>query len=524
MSTFQNIARIFENVKTASLIKHQLSLRQISKLLTTSSRLFKQLDRADPVEAEFGRQLWVLRSQVLFTLLRFDDPALELQTKIHELRKAGAGLLEASADIASIGDSINALFARGDNPKRKLFEDLLTSLEGQVDRPVGIFVSLSAGRAPGWPAEAAKEILRIAPQLKLISSKRELRSETFRSIILPCGCAQSNPAFLEEVFHTGRAPRIDALLYEGERISVPKRRALPGDRFLESRTMPTRIDVETRESGDSTNDSREEGWVNEAFWQGIHGAERIGAAHCIKAHFVLFADATGAFIPADKRVTSLQDASAGHEERELLQTEITEVTEGDLVILRAGGSEFLLDEASEHLAGDANLLDDATAWKVPLEALLITQGFADVAGEMALLGAPVTAQSVKQWAGPDVLGPGREQHFRVLMEVLARRGKLDGLCMDVRSYSDEMWNRLQRLRGIRQQAGNAVRQELFKALVEKYGDGHISLGERTSVHLLGDTSQELLILKVSCVDQTPAYVPSSKLFQIDDLRGNKWLG
>ena len=44
------------------------------------------------------------------------------------------------------------------------------------------------------------------------------------------------------------------------------------------------------------------------------------------------------------------------------------------------------------------------------------------------------------------------------------------------------------------------------------------------INIEGDAGAELLILRVSSVDRNPAYVPPSRLGQVDDLKGNKWLG
>ena len=77
---------------------------------------------------------------------------------------------------------------------------------------------------------------------------------------------------------------------------------------------------------------------------------------------------------------------------------------------------------------------------------------------------------------------------------------------------------------MRHKAGNQIRQDLLKALFTRieYGCGQLADGER--IHIEGDTGAELLILRVSSVDRNTSHVPPARLGQIDDLKGNRWLG
>jgi hypothetical protein len=107
--------------------------------------------------------------------------------------------------------------------------------------------------------------------------------------------------------------------------------------------------------------------------------------------------------------------------------------------------------------------------------------------------------------------------------LLAERGKIKRADTELTSYVESRWHSLQELRGVRQKAGNMIRHDLFKALFSRYGEGHRPQKDRESIHIEGDTSTELLILRVSSVDQNLAHVSPSRLGQMDDLKGNKWL-
>ena len=132
--------------------------------------------------------------------------------------------------------------------------------------------------------------------------------------------------------------------------------------------------------------------------------------------------------------------------------------------------------------------------------------------------------SILQWSGPDVLGPGKEDVFKELIGLLAEEGKISVSNEDLPHYIESRWSNLQSLRGIRHKAGNAIRQNLFEALFKEFGKKNHQMLDRESVHLGDGSNVELLVLRVSAVDKNPAYVPPSRLGQIDDLKDKKWLG
>jgi hypothetical protein len=137
---------------------------------------------------------------------------------------------------------------------------------------------------------------------------------------------------------------------------------------------------------------------------------------------------------------------------------------------------------------------------------------------------PTTAASIHQWIGPEVLGPRDEQVFRALIKLLADKGKIKKADTELTSYIDSRWNSLQSLRSVRQKAGNLIRQDLFKTLFNRIKNGDHKLADGERIHIEGDTGAELLILRVSSVDRNQAHVPPSRIGEVDDLRGNKWLG
>lgn len=526
-SVFSKTNRAFENAKLSCLKRHEIDFSPAAQVMQISSRLFQMLDRADPVQAEVSRRLWGLRSSILFTVLPFDDPALRLQHLMNEIEQSSGGLPDTAQLIEILKKHVAEIVSVGRNPKRELLLHVLAESIGKDDGQIGMFCALSAWSPPGWPSERYAQLSALSDRLMLIGSRRHLRTNVFGTVILPCACSNAPPALLSELLFSGCAARFEVLLYKGERFQVPKRLVLPSDGIFEERLQKTEIEREVIVISDGSALSAVDTWVNEAFWQGLHGAERSSSPNLVPANYMLFCDGTGTFLPENGRVLTLPADGEVTDESDLCPVRVEEVCEGDLIVLRSGDSGFLLDEAGDRIMSsesNESLFEMATDWKEALEALLVTHSNAEVAQALRERGVPTNAASIRQWIGPDVLGPRDEHVFRELINLLADEGKIKKSGMELASYADSRWSSLQDLRGLRQKAGNLIRQDLFKALFNRFGNGKGKLADRESIHIEGDAGAELLILRVSSMDRNTAHVPPSRIGQIDDLKGNKWLG
>lgn len=520
MSSLSDVSTIFDNVRAASVHTHDVENAPIAVFMKASAQLFQLLDRSDNAQAEFSLRLWILRSTIAFTLLPFDTAALDLRSKMDELSKLSFVLPDTQLLVESLAHALDDLLSLRINPKMERLLALLgsESIE-RGSRRIALFHVLASGKTPGWPVEALPEVANQLSDLKLVGRKHELRSEVFERIILPCGCQNAPSALLGEIFHSGRASRIDALLYPGERLHIPKRLELPVTLPFKGRLPQTQVDHESHSAPIDT-------WVNEAFWQGIHGATRTTGANRVPAHYTLFCDGTGAFLSADRRALVLTENEQFSYESGLRLVRIEDVREGDLVVLRTGSSGSLLDEESEQImAGldEQSLVEEATHWKSALEALLLTHSAEQVVQALRERGVTASSASVRQWAGVDALGPGNVHVFEALITLLGENGKIVP-SQDWKTYAADLWSKLRELRSVRQKAGSAIRQDLMNALQKQFADSSIQLADRTSVHLDGGSSTKLLILRVSSIDQVAAFIQPSRLLQIDDLRENKWLG
>lgn len=527
-SIFLKTSRIYENCRTFSLTRHEIQFPLAERVIQLSSRLFQMLDRTDPAQSEISRKLWVLKSSIIFTVLPFADPILRLQTQVKELEQSLERLPDTTLLVDSLRKTVIDIVTSGRNPKREWLTRMYPGALREEDDLVGILIGLSAGRSPGWPQEKPGHLAELSPQLLPIESKRDLRSNLFKTVILPCACSNAHPSLLSELFFAGLTTKLEVLLYPGEVFRLPKRLILPSDHVfsghLQSSKMEHEVVAVTADQAPSAVDT----WVNEAFWQGLHGAERNAQHDLSPARYMLFFDGTGTFLPEDGRIMTLPADGKVTDEGDLCMVRIEDVCEGDMVVMRSGDSGILVDEASERIMGredNENLFDMATDWKDALDALLVTHTSEEVAVALRERGSSASAASIQRWIGPDVLGPRNEHVFRELIYLLAAKGKIQKTGTELTSYADICWKRLQDVRGLHQKAGSLIRHDLFKALFSRFGNECRSsaLSDRESIRIDGDTEAQLLILRVAAVDNSAAYVQSSRFGKIDDLAGNKWL-
>jgi hypothetical protein len=513
------ISRIYDNVLERSIHTHEIACGPAANLISTSLELFRVLDKSDPIHSDFALRLWVLRSTVSFTLLPFNDAALNLREAMNGLLAASFRIPEAVPFMTPIQQAVEGLLELKLNPKLKC-ASILSELEAaEGGRRAGLLCALSLGEAPGWPRASLSDVALQVQNVKLLRRKRDLSSEVFSRIILPCACRNAPMHLLSDIFHSGRAARIDALLYPGERLRTPERLLLPQSPMFRHEAgsvvvahVPDRVSIDA--------------WADENFWQRVHGAARTSARNHVRAHYALFCDGTGAFFPADGRALVVPEGGTLSDENDLALVRVEEISEGDLVVLRSGRAGVLLDITSARIMGgetEEDLPAEATDWKSALEALLLTYREEDIAQELRARGAHASATSVRQWAGVETLGPGDEQVFGVLIALLHEKGKI-AASTDYAAYADHTWKKLTELRSIRQRAGTSIRKALMEALREKLAGCNSQLGDKTSVNIDDGSEAELVILRISAFDHSVSFVQPSRLYHLEDHWGNKWLG
>lgn len=526
MSAFTETSRIFENTKLVRCITHDLESAVMERFTQSCAALFHGLDRSDPSQADLSRRLWVLRSTTLFTLLPFNAQALALQEQLRGIQRAFFGLPELVSALDSLQLALGEIVVSA-NPKRDWFLRFIGEEQTATEELTGLFCALSPGRPPGWPPEAIEHIRSCSQRIAIIDSRKALESQRWQRIVLPCACRNTATRLLSDLFHSGCTSHIDVLLYPSEHLHVPQRLRLPQDGIFDSRVQTPAIEQQKRDVLDDSPMTVMDAWVEEAFWQGVHGGSRTQQVDHVLAHYVLFSDGTGTFISSNGSIAALPVDGLLSDANDLRLVKVQDLEEGDLVVMRSGGSAFLLDETTDRImsnSGTADLLERATDWKAALEALMITESSEEIAHDLRDRQVNATSLNVQKWAGPDVLGPGDQRVFFELIGLLAKKNKLSLAGESAIAYAEIRWAYLQELRGVRMRAGSMIRQNLFAELAGHLGHVSQPLADRTSIHIEGNLGVELLVLRLACVDSTPCYVNPSRINRIDDLGGNRWLG
>jgi len=526
-SLLSDVTQIFENVAVARINRHEIECLEVGEIIRASNDLFRMLDRSDSVQLEASRRLWVLRSSILFSLLPFDSDSLALRPALESFVEAYSSLPDSTPIFSRISSAVESLIRKSQNPKGEWVRAQSMSRSADDLNLTGLLRSLSAGKTPGWPIQSVPELDEVVKGFQLVGSRKEWRSSLFGRFILPCACRNVSTSFLEEIIYSGRTRTVEVLLYSEEKFFVPRRIRLPNKGIFKARVQKTTIEQESQPVAATPNALTIEAWANEAFWQGLHGATNTAAKDLVSANYVLFCDGSGTFLPESGRALTLPSSGVISDASELKPTFVTEVNEGDFIVFRSGASGSLLDETSDRImsgSGEESLAALATDWKDSLEALLISHSYGEVVQALHTRGVNVTAATIRHWAGPDVLGPGDGRAFEELILMLAEKGKLRPANIDLQSYIKERWKNLRHLRSIRHKAGNLIRSELFETLFARFQKKNQKLSDKESIRIGEDAEVELLVLRVSSVDRNPSLVNPSRLYQVEDLRGNKWLG
>lgn len=528
-SVFLRVSRIFDNCKQLSLTRYNFQFPLGETVIQVSSRLFQMLDRADPAQSEISRRLWVIKSSILFTILPFDDPTLKLLDQMEELEQLLECLPDAAPLVVSLRDAVIGIVVSGRNLKREWLAKKYPETLCEENGLVGVLTGLSAGRSPGWPLEKDGYLAELNSHLLPIGSKKDLKFNFFKAIILPCACNNASSLLLSELFYAGLTTKLDVLLYSGERFHPPQRLSLPSDGVFSGCLQSSKMEDDVVAVPIDQATLALDAWIDVAFWQALHSGARSSHDDLSPARYMLFFDGSGTFFPEDGSIMTLPSDGKLTNESDLCMVRIENVCEGDIVVIRSGSSGGLVDKASERILGRDNnerLFDRATDWKDALDALLVTHSNEEIAAELRVRGSPVSATSIQRWVGPDVLGPRNESVFRELIYLLADKGKIQKTSLELASYTDIRWQLLQDLRSLHQKAGGLIRQDLFKALFSKFGgesEGG-ALSDKEVIRIEGATDAQLLVFRVAAVDKITAYVQPSRFGKIDNLVGNKWLG
>ncbi len=525
MNLFSLTSCIYENVENIKINLIKVDSSQISQLQKKTRNIFLLLDRKDSEQKQIAYLVWLLRATILFTFLDFNHESLRLTNQIKEIKSLAQGFPSLLPEVENLERQINLLVESPKNPKRAWLDQSLS--QSQNER-TAVFTNLSNGRTPGWGKDPQLCLSNLLlEEISYIRNLSDFRNNTFTRVLLPCSCTNSPYHVLINLIYSGLTPTFEVLLYPEEKFVLPKRLALPIEKGLQSKFRKPIF--EYNEINFSTQEDVEEidAWINDSFWNELHKAQRGYSEQLVPAHYLLFKNGTGTFLPKNGRAqVLLEDFEAEFTHDCIVQKDVEYISSGDLVILRNGESGFLLDNASEDIMnsfGADGLFSKATDWKEALDTLTMTYDWLEISKLLRNENANVSPSTIQRWAGAEGFGPRNESDFRALMLLLIKENKIaiDG---DPITYISNKWQMLRELRGIRQKAAHVIRNELFEALSKQINLLKKPLQDETIIQRYVNSSAELIVLRVFSVDQVPSYVHPSQIGRLDDLRNNKWLG
>lgn len=491
----------------------------VAEVVHLSRQIVAGLDRTDPFQCEVGRRVWSLRTRILFTLLAFDHPKLGLGEILREVAADATTIPALASPIRDLVDAGYALLERPVNPKllraRALLEAEAHGLGGSL---TGIITAMALGRTYGWP-EKPDGTPDLPRDSVIIDSRKMLGSAAFDRIIVPGTCHYLSPQMYCDLFYQGRASEISILLYPGEYFTLRKRQTLPDSPVFRGHLSSTRV-ICSRESicDLAAGDGEAEGGKEESVWEIAHDGHRVQLPGCHAARYVLFRDARGLFVPEGAHLLVWKKGNVT-EESQLESVPVARLSEGDCLVLRPSGTRYLLDlESAEE--GFGQKLEEACNWRPALERLLLTRSPDDIAEEMRAAGANgrSLSQSLRNWADGSVYGPGHRGELEALLQILTKHGKL-AMPADMDEYVTAHWNGLQELRGIRQRAAHSVRREICSQLSNTLS--HLTdLPEGGQVGL--ENGVRVQLCQVAAVDDRTAWVPLSRLMDLQPMKGIGW--
>ena len=490
------------------------------------SAIFSEVDRDDSVQRRAARDAWLVKSSLVLTALPFNDARLGLVGPMSNLELVARSVPGIRAAVDDLAGLVRSLASANVNPKRERALVLLeTAPVGSA--PVAILANVCGSPTPGWPATMEAESDLGSTAVELVRLRRQTRNALFARLIIPGNPWFAPAGLLFDLLYGGRTSDIVVLTYRAERASLPAPRSLPQDTHFPAPSGQARQLPEASQPDEEIQLDR---WAHDAFWSSIHAQHTDVAPTSDKdvtvdARFVLFADGSGAFLPADGRVvevSALFETGANFDitEDKLPRTSVIDLEEGDLVMLRLTGSGDYLDDVADSLiekAGEAGLRGRALQWKDRLHEVIKRHGEGVVAMKVRGLGVRLRSpQYLWAWAGDAVMAPQDRKTFHSLIATIWQLGSRES-GDEAAAYADARWDDMERLKAYHHKAGVAIRAALLTRVRGLVAERR-RIDSVESIELPGVAAGRMGLLRVSAVDNKSRRVPMSRLFHLGKVK------
>jgi hypothetical protein len=527
-SKYSQASSCFKNISQFTVITHKVEDRVVADITRAVGSIFKTIEKLDDDAKELVGLLWVFKTILNSTLIPLDDPLLQLYCRYREILIM---LKKHSIDPVLLRNFEMAIEPLWSKHKNKKFDRILSISESFdcKSESIGLLGKILYGDDLACINLTISHLSNFGLKFSNIETKRQLKNSIYQKMFIASPPMRASIDLVKTIFYSGVTPEVNLVLYEHENFYTPSRLELPiSPEFKKSIQKFKASKIIGIDTAAESNESDLNSWPEENFWIDIHGGSRTKTAQSIPAHYILFEGGEGTFMPVQGQILHLDKngtaADNGGLSYDLSRVDILDLLEGDYVLLRKNSSGFLFNEEFDTVDDekDDGRLDKITDWKNALSALLLTKSYVDIAVLMKAKGVAVALGKIKQWEGVDVIAPNSEAEFNALIEVLGDEGKLSPSIINIKAYVAERWNAIHEYRVSRQKAGSRARQAVLEGLLAKIEGLDIDSSDGAK-NLDSQLGQNILIKRIASIDQSTSYVHQSRLFKIDDLRGNKWL-
>lgn len=527
LSIFGLIARQHANAMECQTTGVVIDFPPMAAVSRACSSIFAQVDRDDSLQRAAARDAWLVKASLMLTPLPFGDPRLGLDGLLVRLEQVARSVPGLQSPVQDLGELVRQLVAANANPKRDRLFDLLNCSSKDGD-PVAVLANICGSPTPGWPSSIDATDDFGAHDVEIVRVRRQVRNSLYERLIIPGNPRFAPKGLLFDLLYGGRASSIVIVTYRAERVSLPEPKKLPKDSVLPvtSRRSRRPLDETVEPSGEGQLDQ----WAHDSFWSSVH-AQHADVAPAsdrdvtVDANFVLFADGSGTFLPADRRVVEVSElfetgASFDITEEKLPRVSVRELEEGDLVMMRLSGSGDYLDDVADSLieqAGETGLRTRALQWKDRLLRVIKHHGEGVVAMKIRSLGVALRSpQYLWAWAGNEVMAPHDKQTFRRLVETIWKLEIPVG-SEEPEQYADDRWHDMEQLKAYHHKAGAAIRVALL-ARVRGLVSERRRIDTIESIELPGVTAGRMGLLRVAAVDNKTRKVPRSRLYHLGKVK------
>lgn len=504
----------------------------VKAFLTTSLSILNALYESGIVDltAETRVSLWRLRNTVLYSLLPFDHPSLELDRLLDNAVRRLKVIPSLEPQQESLSGSIKFLLDNPYNPKRERVEQILGQWALEVPKGMIGIVAPPARTSPlGWGVELIQSIPTTCRHISILRSAGDLQTQVWSKVLIPFGGTECR--FLRNLLESYRTPAVHLLAYAHERRAKLTKTTLP-----RPESGSERDDAPMFLADNESRNSEEEERLEREFWEirrrvamqeSGHDDSEYADTYLVPARLVLLAGDTMVYLATGKKELIGNATVTGEDEDSFCYRPVTGIRDGDYLVLRTGTNTDLIRSISESMMrkdGKLELCDGAFDWKPMLKRALSTLGTDEFVSRLARLNVDVSpAQYVWAWTADLVMRPGTSARFQAVLQVISEAGAYTST-MAISDFARDRWQRMQTIENYHRRAGFRIRKALLGKLADLLAQG----GEFADEHRVRLDDEfpgaEIALLRVLDVDHKDCDVPAGRLGRLFHLEGDPWRG